>query len=93
MKGFIKYETIRKQWAKDPEFKKAYDELEWEFRLVEMIIKKRIKENLTQTQLAKKMGITQPVISKLESGNYNPSIRFLHKIAKALDATVKISIT
>ena len=87
------YKEFKSQLLKNKAVKKAYDDLEMEFSLTEMIIKKRLKQGLTQTQLAKKIGIKQPIISRLESGTYNPSIKFLHRIANALDADLRISIS
>lgn len=87
------YKDFKRKVLKDKAVKKVYDELGPEFAVVEMIIAKRLKQGLTQTQLAIKMGTKQPVISRLERGTYNPTIQFLHRIATALDATVKISIS
>lgn len=39
----------------------------------------REKHNLSQKQLAEKIGMKQPMLSKMESGEYNPSIKFLVK--------------
>ena len=44
----------------------------------------RIENNLTQRQLARKLGIKQEMISKLESGNYNPTFKLIHKISRDL---------
>ena len=90
---FVKFNDLLKQQLKNKQFKKAFDELELQYTLKRILIDKRIKEGLTQKQLAKKIGIKQPLISKLETGNYNPSIKFLQKIAKGLNAKLKISIT
>jgi len=86
------YKSFRKELLKDPAFKKAYDDLGPEFELIRSMIKKRLKKGLTQTQLAKKIGSRQPVISRLEQGTYNPTMKFLNRVAKALDAKLKISI-
>ena len=40
---------------------------------------------MTQKDLANKLEITQAMVSKLESGEYNPSIEFLFKISKKLN--------
>jgi len=48
------------------------------------IINYRLDNNMTQKDLADKLGITQAMVSKLESGEYNPSIEFLFKISKKL---------
>ena len=93
MKDYINYTKFKKDILKDPKVKKAYDDLEFEFQIINMLIKKRIEQNLTQAQLATKLGFSQPVIAKLESGNYNPSVKFLHKIAKGLNAKLTIQIS
>ena len=50
----------------------------------------RIKNNLTQKQLAEKLGITRSMVSKLESGQYNPTVEQLWKISKKLGWNFKI---
>ena len=45
----------------------------------------RTESNLTQKELAKKCGIKQSNISRLESGKANPTIKFLQKVADSLD--------
>lgn len=87
------FSKLKKKLLKDPAFKKAYDELEPEFALASAIIKKRIEKDLTQTGLAKKVGTKQSAISRLESGDSNPSFVFLKKVAKGLDAKLKISFS
>ncbi|MBS3994474.1 MAG: helix-turn-helix transcriptional regulator [Alkaliphilus sp.] len=49
------------------------------------IINYRLDNNMTQRDLANKLDITQAMVSKIESGEYNPSIEFLFKISKKLD--------
>ena len=48
------------------------------------IINYRLDNDMTQKELANKLDITQAMVSKLESGEYNPSIGFLFKISKKL---------
>lgn len=93
LKGAKTIDQLHKKWLKRPGYKAAYEDLEVEYRIIDLLIKKRAEKNLTQFQLAKKLGLTQPVISKLESGNYNPSVKFLSKIAKGLDANLEITLS
>jgi putative transcriptional regulator len=56
-------------------------------------MKTRIKElraryDLTQEDLAKKVGVRRETILFLEKGKYNPSLKLAHDIAKALQTTV-----
>jgi putative transcriptional regulator len=57
------------------------------------IVKTRIKElraryDLTQDELAKKVGVRRETILFIEKGNYNPSLKLAHDIAKALNTTI-----
>ncbi len=54
---------------KDPKFKKEYDALEPEFEIIQAMIDARKDAGLTQQELAKRTGIAQSDISKLERGN------------------------
>ncbi|WP_123054661.1 helix-turn-helix transcriptional regulator [Clostridium sp. JN-1] len=74
----------------DEEFRKEYNEMTPKYEIIKEIIQERNVQNLTQKQFADKVGIKQSNISRLESGNYNPSIEFLQKIAKALGKELHI---
>ena len=43
-------------------------------------------------QYRKRAGISQPNITRFESGNYNPSLEFLVKIAGAMGKKVKVTL-
>jgi len=56
-------------------------------------MKTRIKElrarhNLTQEDLAHKVGVRRETIVFLEKGKYNPSLQLAHDVAKALKTTI-----
>lgn len=86
------FKDLKSKLLKDKEVKKAYDKLEPEFLLAKNLIQKRIEKGLTQKQLATKVGTKQSAISRLESGNANPSFLFLQKIALALGGELRVSI-
>ena len=48
----------------------------------------RARYDLTQEDLAKKVGVRRETIIYLEKGNYNPSIKLAHGVAKALRTTI-----
>ena len=87
------YKQFKAKLLKDPEVKKYYDALGPEFALAEQIIKKRLELGMTQSQLAKKLGTKQSAIARLESGSYNPSMAFLQKTVRALNADLRIIIS
>lgn len=75
---------------KDPELKAEYDALEPEFSIMQAMIDARKSSGLTQKQLSEKTGIAQADISKLESGNANPSLRTLQRLAAGMGMRIKI---
>lgn len=87
------YKTIKHKLLKDAEVKKAYKKLSPEFELIQLIIEKRLKQGLTQAELAKKLNTKQSAISRLERGDYNPSLAFLNRLAKALNTKLDISLS
>lgn len=48
----------------------------------------RIECDLTQEQLADKVGVARQTIGLIEAGNYNPSISLCIEICKALNKTL-----
>ena len=68
----------------DPAFKAEYDALAPEFEIIQAMIDARKARGLTQKELSERTGIAQSDISKLESGNANPSLRTLQRLAAGL---------
>ena len=48
----------------------------------------RARDNLTQEELAKKVGVRRETILFLEKGKYNPSLKLAYKIAKVLKTKI-----
>ncbi len=48
----------------------------------------RLAKNLSQTELAKNIGISRQTINMIENGSYNPTIELCIKICKELDVTL-----
>jgi len=87
------YQKLKQQLLKDQPTNRAYKKLGPEFELIKLIIEKRLERGLTQTELAKKLNTKQSAISRLERGDYNPSVDFLNRLAKALKAKLYISLS
>jgi putative transcriptional regulator len=48
----------------------------------------RARHNLTQDDLAKKVGVRRETVLYLEKGKYNPSLKLAHDIAKVLKTSI-----
>jgi putative transcriptional regulator len=49
----------------------------------------RAKKNITQAELADKVGVTRLTIHSIETGKFNPSVVLALKIAKCFGVTVE----
>jgi ribosome-binding protein aMBF1 (putative translation factor) len=78
------------RWRKDPEYMKAYDALEDEFARAQLVIGARAHADLSQAELAERMGTSQSAIARLESGRIKPSTRTLEKLAAATGMRLRI---
>ena len=77
---------------KDNEVQTELINNEMEYRIIEAIIEARKEHNLSQDDLAKRIGTSRSNITKLENGNYKPSIDFLNRVAKAIGKELQIRI-
>ncbi|WP_295918453.1 helix-turn-helix transcriptional regulator [Anaerovibrio lipolyticus] len=78
---------------KDPEFAKAYEEMQPEFKIIRALIDARTLSNLTQKELSERTGIAQTEISRIENGSRNPSIKLLQRLADGMGMVLNISFT
>ena len=86
------FQKFKSNALKNSAVKTAYEALGPEYEVVRAIIDQRIKRGWSQTDLAEAIGSRQPVISRLERGEGNPSLSTLHKIAKAFDLSLRVSM-
>lgn len=82
---------LHEKWLKEPKYRRAYEALEEEFTLASALIDARNRAGLTQQELARRMGTTQPVVARLESGRVRPSMRTLERLAEATGSRLLIS--
>lgn len=61
--------------------------------LVKQYIEYRKNRNLTQEELACTMGIKRPNISRFETGEYNPTLDLLVKMAECMNLEIEIILT
>lgn len=73
-----------------PEDLARYEAKVEHFELVNQLIERRKELNLSQVELATVTGISQPEISRIESGAANPTIDTLHRIAGGLKRRIRI---
>ncbi len=76
-------QTIKRKMLADRDVRAVYEALGDEFDLARELIAARVRAGLTQAEVAERMGTTQSVVARLESGAQMPSVNTLLKFAKA----------
>lgn len=89
-KGYFNWRDLEKKWMKDPKFVREWEKIEPEYQLARSLIGLRLKKKLSQTDLARKIGTKQPVVSRIESMTTSTTISVLKRIAQALDVKLQI---
>lgn len=84
---------LKEELFKDPKVRRAYEDLQPEFAIIQALIDARVKRNISQEELAKRMGTGQAVISRLENANASPSLALMKRLANALNLKLEIRFT
>jgi ribosome-binding protein aMBF1 (putative translation factor) len=85
--------VTRRTWAEikrerigDPEIRAGYERARLAFELGEQVRRLREARGMSQQELARRAGTSQPAIARLEAGGVDPRLETLHRLGRALDA-------
>ena len=89
------YEEMKAIALSNPVVRAEFERIEREeMPMLDAILKARKEAKLTQEQVAKRMGVSTPVVSRLESalitGKHSPSIATLTRYAEAMGKRLDI---
>jgi len=102
MKDKNTYEPVRfnprkvaaEKCARYPEFRTAYEALHDEFAALAALLEARTEAGLTQAEVARRMGVSQPVLARIESSlgkqDHSPSLHTLRRYAEACGMELQI---
>jgi len=86
----MKWEDIQREWFADPEFAAAYDR-EFPYDTVALELHGlRAELEMTQTEFGRLIGVPQSTVARLESGQQNPSVGTLKRVASATNTELVI---
>lgn len=78
-------DDVERKRSKSASYRAAANRLEPFEQLARVVIMRRAKLGLSQRDLAKRMGTTPSVISRIESGHHRTSTETIRRLAQALD--------
>ena len=78
---------------KDPAFRAEWERTQLAHEVALRVIAYRAEHGLTQTELARQVGMQQSAIARLEAGDHMPSLATLARLARSLGIAFHIDIT
>ncbi len=87
MKTFAQF---KKESMKRLGVRKAMEDGDLEFQIIEALIQARIEKKLTQREFAKRIGLAQSALARFESGRTNPTLSFLKKVTVGLGLKLRV---
>lgn len=80
------------QLAADPKLRERVDARLAELRIEQDLVALREARGLSQAQLARLLGVSQPAVAKIESGSENLTLRTLTRVVTALGGELRVTI-
>ena len=84
--------TLKAELLTDVKTRDEYDGMANEFSMARELIAARSRAGLTQGEVAKRMGTTQSVVARLESGRRAPSMRTVQRYALAVGSRAVVHL-
>ena len=89
----IPFEKVLEEHLRDPEFRAEWERLAPARAVANRLVGYRIDHGLTQTALGRLLGMSQPAIARLESGDHLPTLPTLLKLSEALGIEITVAMT
>ena len=85
------WREVRDAFLADPDVQQAYQDLAPRFSVVRQLIALREQHGWTQRELADRAGMKQPQLARLETGQVEPKLDTLQRLAEAMGCRVRVS--
>lgn len=86
------WDEVRRDRLRAKAAQRGYEHARKAFELAERVRELRLAQGLSQSELARRIGSTQPAIARLEAGGVAPSIDTLERIAAALEVDLVVDL-
>ena len=86
-------DEVRAELLKDPAFQREWERTELARAVAVQVASYRAEHNLTQSELARQLGMKQPAIARLEAGEHIPTVPTLQRLSQGLGLEFHIDIT
>jgi ribosome-binding protein aMBF1 (putative translation factor) len=92
MSEAVSADELHERDLSDPEYRREYERTQLANDVAIKVIRYRADHGLSQSQLARMVGMRQPHVARLESGDHEPSVATLARLANALGLDFSLDI-
>jgi transcriptional regulator with XRE-family HTH domain len=85
-------EEIQSNDMQDPEYRREYERSRLANDVAIRVIQYRVEHGLSQAELARRLGMRQPNVARLESGDHEPTIATLSLLAQVLKQDFSVDV-
>lgn len=86
------FDSFLSSVLEDPSARASYEDAQTRHRVVDVLVRFRQRMQMTQTDVAKRMGVKQPSVSGFETEGSDPRLSTLQRYARAVDATLCVHV-
>lgn len=87
------HDEVLAEQLRDPEFRAEWERTAPARAIASKVIAYRAENDLSQSALASRLGMSQPAVARLERGDHNPTIETMMRLASALNVEFVLDIT
>ncbi len=80
----IRAKDVLAKHLQTPDFRREWERSALARAVAVAVVSYRTKRRLTQTQLARKLGVRQPHVARLETGEHTPTLEMLQRLSRML---------
>ncbi|MGW0362540.1 helix-turn-helix domain-containing protein [Streptomyces sp. NPDC002990] len=84
--------SIAEGFSESPEITRRREEIRLAFELGQAVYDRRTELGISQSELARRAGMTQPQVSKLELGGTVPTVPLLARLARAMESELNLKL-
>ncbi len=88
----IRFDDLLREQLQNPEFRENWQRTALARAVANQMIGYRAEHSLSQSELARRLGVSQAVVGRLELGEHEPKIATLSKLARTLGLRFTIEI-
>ncbi|MGB6165525.1 MAG: helix-turn-helix transcriptional regulator [Pseudonocardiaceae bacterium] len=86
------WQELRSRRMAEPGAAEAYDAARLAFELGRQVRELRVQQGLSQTELARRAGMTQPAVARFEAGGTVPTLPVLERLARSLGTELTVQL-